>query len=84
MVDLKLGDVYLDRDKQLVIVCMDYTTKNMYLVSFHTNTNEFLSFSSTLGNSRAIISHLAVKSKFIFNLAGPFKELLKQVTDNET
>ena len=82
MIDLKTGDVYYDKDKQLVVVVQDYSTKEMFLVSFHSTTTEFLSFSSTLGKTKAVIDHLSMNSTFLFNLYTPFNSLLKQVKED--
>ena len=82
MIDLKTGDVYYDKDKQLVVVVQDYSTKEMFLVSFHSTTTEFLSFSSTLGRTKDVTAHLSTDSIFLFNLYAPFNSLLKQVKEN--
>jgi hypothetical protein len=80
---LRQGDVYLDKDNQLVIICMDFSTAELFIVSHHRTENEFLSFSATLHTEKDIRAHLSINSRFLFNLGNVFKDIHKQV-EHET
>ena len=78
MIVLKQGDVYLDKDHQLVMVAQSWPAGAWHLVCFV--SKEVLLFTHSLSTTQQIFDHLE-SAKFILNMVEPMQKILAEVRD---